>query len=194
MLAFASVGSNLILVFMILWRRTYRALPVFSCVQFIGIAFTAAQLVLYWTPSVPDSTYHSFWVYTDQLFILLEAFAAGEIFAKCLGDHLEFCAVGCILLLHVTLKFHEWILRQSLKPYENLKLGREILNVVLTLLLAWCVYAFRDKENPMRPHKHSSPEDGKPCDPEPDPVDPPADPNKPVDDSDPGLPEHKPGH
>lgn len=141
-----TVIANFLLILAIIRRRTWRLVPLFSAVQFIGIIFIAVQIFMYFDPKIPDSTYHAFWFYTDTLSILLDALCFKELLDRCPGDK-WLCASAYFLLLHVVIKFHEAILREALRPYHNWYRYRIALNVFVTLLQAFSIYSSREVPN-----------------------------------------------
>lgn len=171
----ATVIANVMLVLAIVRKRSWKVLPLFSTVQFIGLTFSAIQIFMYFSPLVPNVVYHSFWLYTDQLFILLESFSIHEIISKCRQNIL--CWAAGLAGLHVLLKFHEYILSEAGIGNHRWYVVRVTLNLILTLLMAWCMYAVPE-EIPTMSTQPQPPLPPPPEEPQPD-TDTGAPPNKP---------------
>jgi hypothetical protein len=171
-----TVTANVLLTAAIIWRRAWRIVPTFCAFQFLTILFTIALSVLYWMPSIPDEIYHSVWLGTDQIDIVLEAFAAWELFGLRSNIYLFWMAI--LMLIHDVMKIEEYLMIDTGRTALSVQDARFLLNLILTLLLAAAVYALSMCDDPIYPTP-------------PTPVDPPK--PQPIEpDTDPGLPPHKP--
>lgn len=150
----ATVIANFLLIFAIIYRRSWLIVPMFSIVQAIGITFILVQVYLYNAPSVSQHVYHEFWLYTDQLSILLDALCVRELMEKC-PDNQPLCWGSYLLLAHVLIKFHEYILREQLAGHHLIYLVRVGINLILTLLLAWAIYSMPKQESSKENPRHA---------------------------------------